>query len=259
MGSLIAPSSFLNQKCADFNGTNEYMYRNDPSFKADTAGAWSFWVKLDAVFAVNDVDIIIGYGVRSGANNSQFFFGPRRNVNTGTSTYMSIFHRATNGGTIDGFSGTTTALTAGAWTHVVVQSNGTAWSMWINGVSQTMTQWNGTGSNNGNWYGDVSGTDHRMTIGVQYLSNAIGANFYAGLLDEVTYLSGRVFTSGEVASLYNSGTRTNPRKLASIQADLETWYRMGDSRDSATTVFDELSGANDLTLVNMDASNYVSP
>ena len=256
MGSLIAPSSFLNQKCADFNGTNEYMYRDDPSFKGDTAGAWSFWVKLDAVFGVNDVDFIFGYGVRSGANDSRFQIGPRRNAATGTSTYMSLIHVSTNGGTIFGYSGTTTALSAGAWTHVIVQSNGTAWSMWINGVSQTMTSF-GAAANDGNWYGDVSGTGHRMTIGVQYASNAIGANFYAGLLDEVTYLSGRIFTAGEVASLYNSGTRTNPRKLASIQADLVTWYRMGESRDSATTVFDEV-GSNDLTLVNMDASNYVN-
>lgn len=258
MGSLIAPSSFLNQKCADFNGTDEYMYLDDPSFKADTAGAWSFWVKLDAVFGSDDTDFIFGYGVRSGANNSRFQIGPRRIALTGTSTYMAVLQVPTNGGIISGYSGTTTALSAGAWTHVVVQSNGTAWSMWINGVSQTMTQWGGTGSNNGNWYGDVSGADHRLTVGVQYLSNAIGANFYAGLLDEVTYLSGRIFTAGEVASLYNSGTRTNPRKLASIQADLETWYRMGDSRDDATTVFDEV-GSNDLTLVNMDASNYVTP
>ena len=257
MGTLIG-STFRNALCAQFNGVDEHAYCDDPSFKADTAGAWSFWVKLDAVYGSDDVDFIFGYGVRSGSNNSRFHIGPRRIAATGTSTYMSLVQSSTNGGTINGYSGTTTALTAGAWTHVVVQSNGTAWSMWINGVSQTMTQWGGIGSNNGNWYGDVSGTDHRMTIGVQYVSNAIGSAFYAGLLDEVTYLSGRIFTAGEVASLYNSGTRTNPRKLASIQADLETWWRMGESRDNATTIYDEI-GSNNLTLVNMDASNYVTP
>lgn len=257
MGTLIG-STFRNALCAQFNGVDEHAYCDDPSFKADTAGAWSFWIKIDAVFGSENTDFVFGYGVKSGANNSIFHLGPRRFPATGTPTYMSITHRATNGGAIDGFSGTTTELSAGVWTHVVVQSNGTAWSMWINGVSQTMTNWLGSGSNNGNWYGDVSGTNHRLTVGVQYVSNAIGANFYAGLLDEVTYLSGRVFTSGEVASLYNSGTRTNPRKLASIQADLETWWRMGESRDNATTIYDEI-GSNNLTLVNMDASNYGTP
>lgn len=257
MGTLIG-STFRNALCAQFNGVDEHAYCDDPSFKADTAGAWSFWIKIDAVFGSENTDFVFGYGVKSGANNSIFHLGPRRFPATGTPTYMSITHRATNGGAIDGFSGTTTALSAGVWTHVVVQSNGTAWSMWINGVSQTMTNWFGSGSNNGNWYGDVSGTNHSLTVGVQYASNAIGANFYAGLLDEVTYLSGRIFTAGEVASLYNSGTRTNPRKLASIQADLETWWRMGESRDNATTIYDEI-GSNNLTLVNMDASNYVTP
>ena len=257
MGALIG-SAFRNALCSDFNGTDEYMYRDDPSFKSDTAGAWSFWVKMDAVFAVAATDFVIGYGVKSGANNSVFHLGPRRVTATGTPTYMSITHRATNGGTINGYSGTTTALTAGAWTHVVVQSNGTAWSMWINGVSQTLTLWASGGSNTGDWYGDVSGTGHRLAVGVQYASNAIGSNFYAGLLDEVVYLSGRVFTSGEVASLYNSGTRTNPHRIASIQSDIRVWWRMGDSRDSATTVFDE-SGSNNLTMVNMDATNYVAP
>jgi len=251
----IRGSRYYNQLCADFNGTDEYMYRDDPSFKADTAGAWSFWVKLDAVFGSDDADFVFGYGVRSGSNNSRFQIGPRRIALTGTSTYMAILHVPTNGGTISGYSGTTTALSAGVWTHVVVQSNGTAWSMWINGVSQTITQWGGSGSNNGNWYGDVSGTNHRMTIGVQYLSNAIGANFYAGLLDEVTYLSGRAMTSGEVAEIYNGGTPKDPRGL-SFATELEAIYRMGDRGDTGATILDR-AVSNDLTLVNMDASNYV--
>lgn len=258
MGSLIAPSSFRNALCADFNGTDEYMYRDDPSFKADTAGAWSFWVKLDAVFGSDDNDVVIGYGVRSGANNAEMFFGPRRNVNTGTGTFMAITHRATNAGTIGGYSGTTTALTAGAWHHIVVESNGTGWAMWVNGVSQTMTRWDGFATaNNGNWYGDVSGSNHGLSVGARFMSNVYGPNYYAGLLDEVVYLPGRIFTSGEVAEIYNSGTPMNPHRLSMI-SELTTWYRMGDSRDSATTVFDELSGGNDLTLVNMDASNYVN-
>jgi hypothetical protein len=256
MGTLIG-STFRNALCSDFNGTDEYMSRTGASFSGDTAGAWSFWVKLDAVFGVNDNDVVVGFGVRSGANNSEMFFGPRRNINTGTGTFMAITHRATNAGTINGYSGTTTPLTAGSWHHIIVQSNGTAWSMWVDGTSQTMTLWAGGGSNTGDWYGDVSGSDHSLSIGARFMSNVFGPNYYAGLLDEVVYLGGRIFTSGEVAEIYNGGVRKNPHRLSMI-ADLDVWWRMGDSRDSATTVFDEI-GSNDLTLVNMDASNYVAP
>ena len=252
----IRGSRFYNQKCADFNGTNEYMYRDDPSFKADTAGAWSFWVKLDAVFGSDNNDVVIGYGVQSGANNAEMFLGPRRNANTGSETFMAITHRATNAGTIGGYSGTTTALTAGVWYHIVVESNGSAWSMWVDGVSQTMTRWDGFATaNNGNWYGDVSGVNHRLSVGTRFMSNAFGPNFYAGLLDEVTYLSGRAMTSPEVAEIYNGGTPKDPRGL-SFATELEAIYRMGDSGDTASTVLDR-AVSNDLTLVNMDASNYV--
>lgn len=49
----------------------------------------------------------------------------------------------------------------------------------------------------------------------------------------------------------------NPHRVG-FGADLISWWRFGDSRDSATTIYDEI-GSNHLTLVNMDASNYVAP
>lgn len=60
--------------------------------------------------------------------------------------------------------------------------------------------------------------------------------------------------STEVTWLYNGGTRRNPHRYPLGH----TWYRMGESRDNATTIYDEI-GSNNLTLVNMDASNYVTP
>lgn len=255
MGSLIAPSSFLNQKCADFNGTDEYMYRDDPSFKSDNAGGFSMWVRLDTLLGANGSRIIAGYGVNSGANDAMWSLRQFRNAGLPTtSNYFAVLVRATHAGTTNILAATTTTLSTGVWYHVVVETNGTTTSFYVNGVSQTVTVLVGT--NAGTWLGDIAGTNHRLTVGCGWVANATNLPF-PGDIDEITYLSGRVFTSGEVSSLNNSGTRTNPRKLASIQADLETWYRMGESRDSATTVFDEI-GSNDLTLVNMDASNYVN-
>lgn len=256
MGTLIG-SKFLDQKAANFNGTDELVYRDDPSFKGDTAGAWSFWLKLDSLFTGTATQIVICLGVRDAGNDSTFIIGPRRIVTTGANTYMSLLHRATNGGITSSFSATTTAFAAGAWTHVVVQSNGGAWSMYINGVAQTMTNWLGTGSNNGDWYGDISGSDHRFTIGTNYRNNAVQTAYYAGMLDEVVYLNGRAFTAPEITEIYNAGVPKNPHRLSMV-SDLETWWRFGDSRDDATTIYDEVS-SNNLTLVNMDASNYVTP
>jgi hypothetical protein len=191
-----------------------------------------------------DIDVLIGYGNRASGQSFGVFVWNTRIYFWG----WDAQDRDT------GFD-----VTLGAWHHIVVQSNGTAWAMWVNGVSQTMTRWDGFATaNNGNWYGDVSGSDHSLSVGARFMSNVYGPNYYAGLMDEVVYLTGRIFTSGEVAEIYNGGTPMNPHRLSMI-SELTTWWRMGDSRDSATTVFDELSGGNDLTLVNMDASNYVAP
>jgi hypothetical protein len=250
----IIGSQLRNDNCADFNGTNEYMSRTGTlSFRSDTAGAWSMWVRLDNTFGADGFRFVWTLGT-SGTNRLQF--GTRRISATGSSTFFSF--ATAIGATTRGYSATTTALAANTWYHVVFQSNGTAYSCSINGVSQTITQWTGTAGNTGDWFGDHTGTSPWFTVGVQNASGAIGANFWEGRLDEFVYLPGRVFTAGEVTEIYNSGVRMNPHRYSMISS-LTTWYRMGDSRDSATTVFDELSGANDLTLVNMDASNYVAP
>jgi hypothetical protein len=254
MGSLIAPSSFLNQKCADFNGTDEYMSRTGASFSGDTAGAWSFWMKTDVVLGANGAVFVLGFA--NTATQPRFGFGIRRNATTGTGTYVSVVGvSATAGIATAAASATTTALSAGTLYHVVVQSNGTAYSFYINGVAQTVVDWSGFGTlNNGDWFGDKAGAS-LLTVGC-VTNLGVPAGFWNGTLDEMVYLPGRIFTSGEVAEIYNGGTPKNPHRLSMI-SELTTWYRMGDSRDSAATVFDEI-GSNDLTLVNMDASNYVN-
>ena len=255
MGSLIAPSSFRNAECADFNGTDEYMSRTGTlSFRSDTAGAWSMWVRIDNTFAADGARFIMGLGT-SGTN--RLIFGVRRIATTGSSTYFTWI--TTRGGVTRGYSATTTALAANTWYHVVFQSSGTAYSCSVNGTSQTITQWTGAAANTGDWFGDHTGTDPWFTVGVlNGPTSALGTLFFEGRLDEFLYLPGRAMTAPEVTEIYNGGVPQNPHKL-SFASELTTWYRFGDSRDSATTVFDELSGANDLTLVNMDASNYVAP
>lgn len=252
MGTLIG-SMFRNALCADFNGTDEYMVRTSAlSFRSDTAGAWSMWIRLDTLFGSPGQQMTLSFTpVPSGQD--RITFGPRRIALTGTGTYFSIVSIV--GGATVGYSGTTTALTAGAWHHVVMQSSGTAWSMYVDGVLQTLTRWSAAGANTGEWFGDHAGTTGQFMVSGQINGSAL-SNFFSGRTDEYMYLPGRVFTAGEITEIYNSGVRKNPHRFSMISS-LTTWYRMGDSRDSATTVFDEVGG-NDMTLVNMDASNYVA-
>lgn len=250
MGTLIMPSVFRNARCAEFNGTNEYMVRTGTlSFRSDTAGAMSMWIRIPATFGSDQVQFC---GVFYVSDNDRILIGVRRIVWTGTGTFFSF--STVRSGTVRGYSATTTALTANTWFHVVLQSTGTSYEVYVNGTAQTITQWFGPTANNGDWCGDFTGPSARLQFGANYVSGA-PASYYAGRLDEFDYVSGRALTSGEVSEIYNSGTPRNPHKL-SFASEVAAWWRFGDSRDSATTVFDEI-GTNDLTLVNMDATNYV--
>jgi len=245
MGSLIG-SSFRNALAMDMNGTTQYGYVNNPTFKANTTGCFSFWFKLDALFGSDGIQTFFSLGVNSVSNNSAMLIGVRRNSATGTGTYLSIQARTTNGGTTNGYSGTTTPLVAGSWMYAEVESNGTSWAMRVNNVSQTMTNWFGT-TNTGDWLGDISGSDHKLTVGNNYVSNALGPSWFAGVLDEINYFD-RTLIGPESLLLYNAGVPRNPYRLYA-GSNWKSWWRCGDSRDTNAILYDEI-GTNNITLVN---------
>lgn len=257
MGTLIG-STFRNTLCAAFNGVDEVMYVDDPAWKSNTEGSISMWIRLNATLSANEFQSVFSIGERNAGNDSTLFFGPRRVTTTGTGTYFNITCRTTNGGQVHGYSATTTALSAGVWYHVVVNSTGGFWTIAINNVAQTLTNWyTGAGSNNtGDWFGDISGSAMRVAIGSLYRKNVYTANYFGGRIDELIVVD-RALTGTEITALYNSGTPRNPHRLF-LGSNLKAWYRFGDSRDSATTVYDEIASAN-LTLVYMDATNYIAP
>jgi len=254
MGSLIG-SSFRNALAMDLNGTNQYGWVDNPTFKTNTSGCFSFWFKLDALFTSNVAQTIIGYGVNSGSNDSLILIGPRRTTATGTGTFMNFLTRTTNGGTFTGYSATTTPLVAGVWMYCEIESNGSATSVRINNVSQTLTKWYGTGLNDaGDWLGDISGSDHKFLIGNHWTANVLASGYFAGVVDEINYFD-RTLTGPESLLLYNAGVPRNPYR-AELGSAWKSWWRCGDSRDTNAILYDEI-GTNNITLVN--TPTFVTP
>lgn len=254
----IVGSSFLDEKATSFNGVDQYAYCDNPSFKGDTQGAFLFRYRPTTVLSSQGARAILGMGVRSALNNSIFLLIHRWNNSLAISTpYRSnpipdISCRSVNAGAVSSGYGNH-IYSAATWISQITQSDGTAYKHYIEGADVGGIGWQQDG-NTGDWLGDVSGSDHRLVIGAQFISNGV-QNFSDHRHNEMLYVN-RPLTSGEAMEWHNGGTPRNPHGLSFID-DIVSWWRMGDSRDDGTTIYDEI-GSNDLTLVNMTVSNYVN-
>jgi hypothetical protein len=93
----------------------------------------------------------------------------------------------------------TSTLNNDEWYHVVFQSTGTTIKMFINGVEDTVNV--DSGSNNGDWFGDLGATyTHRYDVGAN-LQNGTWSNGLDGVISRVRLWS-RALSASEIALLY---------------------------------------------------------
>lgn len=132
------------------------------------------------------------------------------------------------------------------WHHVVVTYAASAFTsadvkVYLDGVSKTIL--NGDGGT------PLTGTI--IGAGQQRIGATNGnTQFLDALMDEITFYRGHVLSAGEVTSLYNSGTLTDPSSLSTAQY-INMWLRGGDNglspadswTSGAGTVYDR-SGNN---------------
>src|SRR5690606_15337374 len=172
-------------------------------------------------------------------NGSLQIAAPYRNV-----PIPEMFIRRTNGGANYAVYGNH-IYTVDTWYHIVMQYTGSVFEIYINGVNVGATPWQVAGLPG--WFADVEGgTGRRFTVGAFY-NNGSADSYTHGCVDEMTIFN-RPLTATEVAKLYGIGVPRNPLRVIERSA-IVSHYRMGESGDSATTVFDQI-GSNHLTLVN---------
>lgn len=256
--TAIIGSQFLDRKVTDFNGVDQYAFCDDPSFKGNQQGCFLFRYRPSSLLTANGVKSIIGYGVRDAANNSTFIILQRWNNNTAIApTWRSqpipdVVCRTINAGVVSSAHGQH-IFAASTWVSWALQSNGSAYQHAINGTLITSPGWQPGNGNNGDWLGDISGSQHRLTIAAQFITNT-AQNYSDHRHNEILYIN-RPLNNTELAWYHNAGVPRNPRR-APFAADIVSWWRMGESRDNDTTIFDEV-GPNHLTLVNMSSANYL--
>ncbi|MFZ1618526.1 MAG: LamG domain-containing protein [Flavobacteriales bacterium] len=216
-----------------FDGTNDYIeigsgIRVDNSDRG-TISAW------------------INPGTVSGGELSFFGYGGSALANAGRlRAYMSTsgdtlsIEQKSNGETSDILQATT-ALTVGAWYHLTIVSDGTAYAMYINGKPQALTIT--SGSNTGDWFADTTVTaPPKSVIGAAYQNGGLSTHFQ-GSLDEVRIYN-RALSADEVSQLYRLTAPTG------TDTSLKGYWSFNGQDMSGTTAYDRSGAGNTGTLTN---------
>jgi hypothetical protein len=176
-----------------YNGTSQYVSL-PVAVAVGSAGTVAAWARVDNSAASDR--IVLGFGGTGG--NNGFRCGIRF-----TSNKLMVQDRGASNVVTSG-----TALTAGAWAHCVYVSDGAAWSLYLNGVAQSLTL--DTGSNTGKWFGSVSQPTGSvfLTVGAAQRFGAF-ESYWPGTIDSVG-VWGRALTAAEVRALYDETRRGNP-------------------------------------------------
>lgn len=221
----------------NFDGTDDYLSSSSVITSTATAGTVSAWVKTS---------------VTSG---SQFVWTQTDKTQIGDSKYVSFSLsgqlarlQVNTGSGVTQVLGNVT-LAANTWHHIMWVSTGTAYKIYTNGTENTLTV--SPGSNNGNWFGDVTNLD-TSSVGCQDRYSGRVA-FFNGNIDELAVWDSD--QSSNISTIYNSGT---PGDLSSLSP--KAWWRMGDGAEanSGTTIYDMSLFSNNLTIVNATGGTNTS-
>ena len=153
-----------------------------------------------------------------------------------------ILVNTTNGGAYRRSAYTASGGTvSAAWHHLLVNFNTDVYDIWLDGTKVSNATQGGA---------QAVMNASNVTAGSRAGTN----NFYAGLLDEVAIWDTAALSDAEIAAVYNSGEPTDLTVNAgdyTSASDLVGFWRMGDNDGgSGTTVTDQGSGSNNMTLQN---------
>jgi len=198
------------------------------TIQTQTSGAISLWIYPTII---SGTKYFIGY---SNSSTTVDFF----KIGTLTSGKLRLLFRNDASGTAWPANGVdlrsnASVISVNNWYHVCVVSDGSAYTVYLNGSAITMNV--DAGSNSGKWFGDFSGvTMDNLYIGAS--SNSGGVNLpFDGKIDEVAIWNAAL-SSDAVQEIYNA-TANNTGKVLDLNTDtgnytnsssLQYWNRLGD-------------------------------
>ncbi|MAH44705.1 hypothetical protein CMI37_02700 [Candidatus Pacearchaeota archaeon] len=175
----------------EFDGTNDYAIKLNPSFAKDLRGTISLWLK-----PANGTSDILCYSKASTGNVDEFRF--QRAGGSGVEYFR--LHAQVNYATI--YTLDTGAGTAvdGTWYNFVITSNGSATLFYLAGASTPITVTAGVA--NGTWFGDFVTDANQLTIGALARSNSYISDFEGQIA--LVRLFSYAITPAQVRAHYHS-------------------------------------------------------
>lgn len=236
-GSSTLPP-FIDEVSLNFNGTNAYVdMGNNLSFDRATPFTLSLWIYFTA-------DSPVGGLIQKTDGASGSFRGYTIEIVAG----QVFFVLRSVVGSNEAYIMANNTILPNAWTHIVCTYDGSSTAAGLNMYF------------NGSLAPSTIGADTLTTTFANSISFTLGANslagfFYAGLMDEVTVWNSAL-SAGNINTLYDGGAPNNPT-FNPASSSLVSWWRMGDSPDTFSTLVDQV-GTNNGTTVNITAGDLSS-
>jgi hypothetical protein len=183
----VADRNGQSSEAFQFNSSDDVIKVSAPSFLSNTQGTFAAWVKFSSL---NTTQYVGGFG----DEQSILSYLSLVRLDPGTKT-LGIYQREATGA--NWLSGST-IIQANTYYFVALTSNGSSWTLYINGVPETLTIRSGT--NTGKWIGHLPGIDN-FTIGNVLIQPPYAIPYLNGNIDEV-WLYNRVLTDCELRRMY---------------------------------------------------------
>lgn len=170
-----------------YNSTSDYLKVANPSFLNSTKGSFAGWVKFNSV---NHTQYIGSVGDEGSIESYLSFIRL-----DGASKVLSIYQREV--GLANWVEGST-VINPNQYYFIVMQSDGTKWTLYINGVEEELVV--RSGSNNGKWVGDLTSIDN-FIIGSLLIKTPFTVPNFDGVIDDIWVYS-RPLKECEIQALY---------------------------------------------------------
>jgi len=215
----------------ELDGSADYLKNSVSDFRTgDTAGFITAWVKSDDWNRGTQQHIFSATDETTGNFYIRTFFN----------SDGKLYIKHMDSSVIYDLKSTNAVTDDGNWHHIAVGSTGTAIKMYIDGIEETVVV--ASGSNNGDWFGDVTdGELDHIVVGALH-DNAGVRSMFDGYIADVRYYSDTL-TDSEILKLSSKINASTP----DID-NLQHWWKLNSTTIDSSNLGEDFGDATDLDL-----------